>query len=155
MPALLETYAARRGLSVARIVRSDADFDMVLADPGTGFDVARVGFRLSDSDGGMARLLLGEADIAMTLREAHAAERQAARAAGLGDIAAPGQNRILGLDALVPAVARGNPATQISVNMLAQMLAGQVAEWPATGGPVLLHGRDRRKGAAQVVQQNS
>ncbi|WP_236626168.1 phosphate ABC transporter substrate-binding/OmpA family protein [Actibacterium mucosum] len=152
LPALLETYAARRGLSVRRVVRSDSDFDIELADPGTGFDVARVGFRLSDSDGGMARLLLGEADIAMTLREASEAEIQAARAAGLGDISAPGQNRILGLDALVPAVARGNSTNQITVTMLASMLAGAVPEWPATGGPVLLQGRSSRSGPAQVIR---
>lgn len=151
MPALLDAYAARRGLSVTRLVRSDDDFDMILRDAAAGHDVARVGFRLSDSGTGLARLLVGEADIAMSLREIRAPEVKAGEAAGLGDLTSPNQARILALDALVPAVARGNPVSQLTFEALAAIFAGQQATWDDQAAPILLHGRQAADGTAQAV----
>ncbi len=139
LPALLQTYAARRGLQVARNQRDDRNFTFVLTDAATGRTVARVGFRLTSTAEGFADMLADQADIVMALREVRDKEVALGRDAGLGDLSRAAQSRVVALDALVPAVARGNPVRAMSIEELVTILSGKQAEWPDTHGPINLH----------------
>lgn len=151
MPALLEDFAHRRGLRVRRVVTSDTAFSYELRAADLDQVEARVGFRLHSTSEGFADLLAGEASIAMALREVRLTEAQMIQDAGLGDITAPAQARIVALDALVPIVAPGNPLRRIKVVDLAQILAGGTPDWPNGRGPITVHQHAKDSGMAEAI----
>ncbi len=136
LPSLLEAFAMRDGYVLRRY---DADSDNArLTLHARGEDATLLGdfrFRLTTSDEGLADLLAGEADIAMSLREARGEELDRAREAGLGDFTAPARMRVLALDALVPIVAPANPVQSLSLRELSRILSGEITNWAALGGP--------------------
>jgi phosphate transport system substrate-binding protein len=154
MPAMIEAFAAQRGLAAARAVRDALGFSYTLSDTG-GRPLAEIDFRLTTTDEGFADLLAGEADMVMASREVTAAEIALGREAGIGTLSAPGQSRIVALDALVAVVAPGNPVQTVAPERLAQVLSGGLSEWEALGGPegqrVRLHALDPRLGVQQAV----
>lgn len=134
MPALIEAFAIRGDYDVTREDLSPQELRFALHQ-GDGTLVGEFVFRLTNTDEGFADLLANEADIAMTLREARQGEITRAREAGLGNLMAAGQVRVLALDALIPVVAPSNPVQDISLRELAQVLSGDVTNWAALGGP--------------------
>ncbi|MAN97688.1 phosphate ABC transporter substrate-binding/OmpA family protein [uncultured Roseovarius sp.] len=134
MPALIEAFGIRGGYDVTRNDISPQELLFTLHQ-GDGTLVGEFVFRLTNTDEGFADLLANEADIALTLREARQDEITRAREAGLGNLMAPGQVRVLALDALIPVVAPSNPVQDISLRELAQVLSGEITNWVALGGP--------------------
>lgn len=156
MPALIESYAADRGLRALRRVEDTAHFAYELAD-GEGRVLARIGFRATSTDEGFADLLAGEADLVMASREITLAELALVREAGLGDLADPAHRRVVALDAVVPVVARDNPVTEINEEGLRGVLAGTLGDWAALGGPdapIALHGLEQGAGLRRVVARH-
>ena len=151
MPALVESFAARRGLKIRRLIEDDDNFTYLLSQPGTGHDAARIGFRLSTTAEGFADLLAGEADLVMAMREVRAKEAALAREAGLGDLTDPARSRVVALDALVPVVSRENPLRRITVGALVALLSGAEASWPGREDPVVLHGPPRGSGLEELL----
>ena len=135
LPALVEMFAEQSGMSVQRIVQDDLHYTYVLRLRDSGQDVARIRFRISNSDDGFAALLNGEADIVLATREITTTEAKAAYAAGLGDMKRAARSRIVALDGVVPVVARSNPVSMISLVDLAGVFAGDVTNWQDIGGP--------------------
>lgn len=134
MPALIEAFGIRGGYDVTRNDISPQELLFTLHQ-GDGTLVGEFVFRLTNTDEGFADLLANEADIALTLREARQDEITRAREAGLGNLMAPGQVRVLALDALIPVVAPSNSVQDISLRELAQVLSGEITNWVALGGP--------------------
>jgi len=135
MPALLEAFAIRGDYDLRRVTDTPTELRF---DLHTGQDSTLIGqftFRLTNTDEAFADLLANEADIAMTLREIRQDELQHAREAGLGNLTAPAQGRVLALDALVPVVAPSNPTQGISLRQLSLALAGDIVNWADLGGP--------------------
>lgn len=151
MPALVESFAARRGLTIRRVVRDDDHFTYLLSQPETGHDAARIAFRLSTTAEGFADLLAGEADLVMAMREVRAEEAALAREAGLGDLTDPARSRVVALDALVPVVSRENPLHEITVGALVALLSGVEERWPGREDPVVLHGAARGSGLEELL----
>lgn len=151
MPALLEAFAARRGLTARRLVQDDDHFTYVLSQPETGHDAARITFRLSTTAEGFADLLVGEADLVMAVREVRAEEAAHAREAGLGALSDPARSRVVALDALVPVVSRDNPLREIGIGTLVALLSGAQADWPGRQEPVVLHGPPRGSGLEELL----
>lgn len=129
MPALLEAFAAERGLTFVRQDEDDSHFLYLLSRPEGGEPVARVWFRVSTTAEGVADLVAEQADMIMAFRPLSADERALALDAGLGDLAQPGRSRILALDALVPAAWGGEDAGPVFAADIARALSGD--------GPVL------------------
>ncbi|MEX5728021.1 phosphate transport system substrate-binding protein [Rhodovulum iodosum] len=153
MPALVEAYAAERGLTMRRRVEDAAHFTYALRDA-EGATVARIRFRATTTDEGFADLLAGEADLVMAARPASPTELALARDAGLGDLADPARRRVVALDAVVPVVARDNPVTEIDEASLRAVLTGEITDWGALGGPdgaIALHGLAPGAGLLQTV----
>lgn len=135
MPALIEAFAIRESYDVTREDQGPHETRFSLYTRAEQTLIGEFVFRLTNTDEGFADLLANEADIAMTLREARREELARARDAGLGDLSAPGQVRVLALDALVPVVAPSNPAQGISLQDLSRVLAGEITNWSDLGGP--------------------
>lgn len=155
MPALIEGFALRNGLSAERELLGDRRFRYTLSDPAEGRVVGRFHFHLTSTDGGFDDLLDDEADIVMALREIRPEERSAAREAGLGDLSEVNRSRVLALDAMIPVVAQTNPVDAIPLAALAEVLSGQAESWSALGGPdapVVLHLRNATSGLSQGIE---
>ncbi len=150
MPALIEGFAARRGLSVQRSVQGADAFTINLHDGARM--VAQIGFRLGSTADGFDDLLAETADIAMALREARPDEIDRARTAGLGDLSDTARSRIVALDALVPIVARDNPLREISVARIQEFLSGQITEWQAQAAPITIHARAEGSGIQELIE---
>ncbi len=157
LPVLVETYASQSGMLLKRIVQSDTQYTYVLRLADTGKDVARISFRLSNTDTGIAEMLAGDADMVLATREITAAEAKTAYSAGLGDMKRAARSRIVGLDGLVPVVAPNNPTTAISLADLAQVYAGEISNWQDIGGPdapIFLHHMFADTGLAQQFEKD-
>lgn len=156
LPALVESFAAQSSMKMRRVVQDDAHFTYVLSLPDTDQAVARIGFRLTNTDGGFADMLAGQADMVLATREVTKAEAKAAKVAELGNMTQPARSRIVGLDGLVPVVAPDNPVRAISLDDLARLFAGQISNWQEIGGPdapVYLHMMAADSGLAQQFMQ--
>ena len=152
IPSLLESFAARNGFAVRRVVQSDQRFRYELTERVSGTLAARVTFRLNSSDEGFADLIAEEAEIALSLREVTPAEAALARTGEMGDLTAPGRSRIVALDALVPMVSASNPLASIDMGDLAAIFAGDIDNWAALGGqdaPIVLHLSSQSSGLTQ------
>lgn len=136
LPSLLEAFAIRDGY-VLRRHDPDSDGLRLTLHARDAVDTLLGDFRfhLTSSDDGLADLLAGEADIAMSLREARPEELASAGEMKQGDLTNPARMRVLALDALVPVVAPANPVQSLSLRDLSRILAGEVANWAALGGP--------------------
>ncbi|MBN9885917.1 substrate-binding domain-containing protein [Salipiger abyssi] len=155
MPALLEGFALRNGLSAAREPMEARRFRYILTDPDEDRVVGRFDFHVTSTDEGFADLLADEADIVMALREIRPAELRLASDAGLGDLAHPNRSRVLALDAMIPVVAANNPVDAISLSDLARVLSGRLRNWRELGGPdapVVLHLRNASSGLSQGIE---
>lgn len=100
---------------------------------------------------GLAALANGEAEIAMTARQPNASEVDAAWQ--LGDLTAPEQEWVLGLDGLVVLVAPGNPVAELSIEQLRGVLSGKIRDWRELGGtpgPVHVHTMMKGSGTAEL-----
>lgn len=155
MPALIEAFAARRGLGVARAIRDALGFTYTLTEAG-GRTLARIDFRLTTTEEGFADLVAAEADLAMASREATPAEVALGREAGIGTLSSPSQSRVVAFDAYVAAVAPDNPAVAITPEALARALAGELSDWGELGGavgePVRLHAMAPDLGVQQGIE---
>lgn len=142
LPALLEEFADKRGLGFVRQQEDAAHFLYVLSDLASGSPVARIRFRVTSADEGMADLIAEQADIALTFREPTQQERSWAMEAGLGDLSSPARSQILALDGLVAVVSPENALQSISYRDLARVLTGEITNWSGLGGddaPIALH----------------
>ncbi|TCP61063.1 phosphate ABC transporter substrate-binding protein (PhoT family) [Rhodovulum bhavnagarense] len=154
MPALIEAFAARRGLRVVRVETGEGGIAMRLADPEDGRIVAEIGLRTGSTDEGFADLVAREADIVMAAREPRPEELRRAQEAGLGDLSDPARRHVVGLDAIVPVVAPGLPVQALEIADMMAILTGSIADWSALDGPdaaVSVHLLDRRDGLQQAA----
>ncbi len=152
MPALIENFARQSGLELRRNIIDDLNFSYDLSLSETGRSVARIIFRISNTDNGFAKLLAGETDMVLATREITASETKVAQEAGLGDLKKVARSRIVALDGLVPVIAPGNLTETISLSDLALVFAGKIDNWQQIGGPdapIYLHLRAVSSGISQ------
>ena len=155
IPALVEGFAQREGLTLLREDASPSKLIYALRQPDRSAPLARFTMRVSDTDRGFADLTADRADIALAMREVRPREIAAARETGRGDLTRPRRSRVVALGALVPVVALDNPIHQISVADLARVLSGEFANWAQLGGPdapIAVHLPDVTTGVGQAIQ---
>ncbi len=94
---------------------------------------------------GIAR---GECDVGMASRIVTDAEAARIRAAGHGDVRAPGSENFIGLDGIAVVVNASNPLKALSAEDLARIFDGDTTSWAAFGGSGAIDvlARDDRSG---------
>ncbi|KUF10675.1 phosphate ABC transporter substrate-binding/OmpA family protein [Pseudoponticoccus marisrubri] len=155
LPALIEGFALRNGLTATRLALDDRRFTYALADAANDTVVGRFHMHLGTTDEGFADLLADEADVVMAVREIRAEENAAAEAEGLGDLTQANRSHVIALDAIVPVVAPGNPVDAISLPDLSAVLDGRITNWRQLGGvdaPITLHLKPEGSGLAQSLE---
>jgi len=155
MPALVETFAARKDFSAERRVIDDTHFEYVLSDTAGEIELAVISFRVTSTAEGFADLVADEADLVLSTREATTAEVRLGHEAGIGDLSVARRSRIVALDALVPIVSRRNIVDAISLEDLAKIFSGEIIDWEALGGfgEITLHLRDSQSGLAEEFRR--
>lgn len=136
MPALVEAFGRSYGWQSVLTQIDPIHFEVALLDDAE-VTQATFAFRITTTDEGFADLVAFEADMALAVREIHADEAQLAMDAGLGDLTAPRQSRIIGLDALVPVVHPALELDAIALQDVARVFRGLVDNWADIGGPDL------------------
>ncbi len=135
MPAFVQAFAQSRGLKAARVagaVPEEATFKIIDAK---GVEVGSVELKRYGSSTAFKALGAKAADIGMSSRQVKLDEARALAVAGLGDMRAPANEHVLGLDGLAVLVATGNPAVSLSIDQIARIFAGQVSNWSDVGLP--------------------
>ncbi len=125
LPPLFQAYAKARGLRYVD-QSTETQYRAQLLDPETEKPLADISFSPDTLEEARQSLLAGRAELALA----------AAVEPGLG-------SRAVALDAMVPIVAPENLTPEISTRDLARVLAGEVENWAAIGGPdmpIVLHG---------------
>ncbi|WP_420585584.1 phosphate ABC transporter substrate-binding/OmpA family protein [Ruegeria sp.] len=155
LPALLAGFAAQEGLTIA-VQETDANsLTYELLRPGRKAPLGRFLFNVGNTGQGFSDLIVDQTDIVMAQREVRPTEQEAAKSAGLGDLAHARRSRVIALDALVPIVAPDNPVAHISPVELAQAFSGQIDNWADLGGPdapISLHLPAAGSGLAQGIE---
>ena len=98
----------------------------------------------------------GKADLGMASRRIDAAEVQALKAAGLGDMLKPGNENVISLDGVAFIVNRGNPLTTLTLAQLRDLMSGRVTRWSQVGGadlPVTIYSRDAKSGTFDLIRE--
>jgi phosphate transport system substrate-binding protein len=155
LPALLMGFAEQEGMSVSSLTNQNSERVFELYQPGRVAPLGRFFFNTGNTGRGFTDLIEGQTDIVMALREIRPQETKDAEAAGLGDLTHARRSRVVALDALVPIVAPDNPLPFISLSDLTLVLAGEIDNWSALGGPdapIALHLPAAGSGLAQAVE---
>lgn len=153
-PALIERFAASRGLTVRRQILAENRSLFALLRGEDDTLAARFYISATSTDAGLQALLDRETDVALAQRPPDAAEVEAAEAADQGDLSMIARSRVLALDALVPLVSPANAIDAITLEDLAQLFAGEITNWQDLGGPdapIALHLMAESTGHAQDV----
>ncbi|MEJ2001830.1 MAG: phosphate ABC transporter substrate-binding/OmpA family protein [Maritimibacter sp.] len=155
IPPLIEDFAGRAGYQIRREDTDASSIRYHLFD-GTGeTEAGRFTIHLGSSADGFAALAGSTADMALSLREPVAEERDAVRDAGWGDLDSTHQLRVLARDALVPVVAPGNPVKRLTLPQLAEIYAGKITRWSELGGEdaaITPHLTDPTRGIGALFQ---
>ncbi|WP_425093796.1 hypothetical protein [Tropicimonas sp. S265A] len=128
VPALVRAFAAQNALSVDR--PSDQDGAVFLLT-GNGADTRRFSIkmrRMSTSEA-FAELAAQTSDLAITDRSISEAEWTILKDAGLGDMTAPGRERLLALDGLSIVVSPRRETEDVSLGALAETLSTVTPSW--------------------------
>lgn len=157
MAALIESFGMSENYAVTREESAGTGLVYAFYDADNPVPAARFTIRQTTSAEGFADLLSEEADMVLSLREPTRAERLMARDAGLGDLDAVRQSRVIGLDALVPIVNPDNPVRRLGIETLARLYAGEIERWSELGGedaPITLYLRDPDAGFGMVFARD-
>ncbi len=130
IPALIQAYAGRNQLQVAREVQEATRSTFILSEDDA--PVARMVIKGSTTAEAYADLIANEADIAMALRPPNEREVEIARSAGL--VLPPKRSTVIAHDALAVITAVSQPVRSVPFSALADVYRGKISEWSALGG---------------------
>lgn len=156
LPALLSAFSIQQDYSMTRLDNVSEGQIFELAEKGSDRIAARFRIFAHSSNEAFADLMAEESNIALSLREIEPSEVIRGVEAGLGQLSAPGQNRVIALDALVPVVSRRNPVSEITIEDLAQIFAGRITNWQDLGGidaPIVKHFRNQGTAVSSVFER--
>ncbi len=103
------------------------------------------------SASGFAALVSGSAELAMSSRPPDAQEMDAAWQ--LGDLRAPGQEWVLGLDGLAILVAPSSPLHELTLAQLGDLVAGRQTRVAGINAPLRIHAMSWGSGADELLGQ--
>ncbi len=135
MPALVQAYAQSIGLKATKVVGADPlDMQLKFSDA-KGVDAGTVDLQRRGSTTAFTGLEKKAIDIGMSSRPVKTEEVTKLSGLGLGDMRAPTNEHVLGLDGLQVLVAPGNPAVSLSIDAIAKIFAGAIKDWSEVGLP--------------------
>jgi phosphate transport system substrate-binding protein len=148
-PELARAYAGKSGLTAAdtKILHpEEVDYEYGTAESDRRF---LFHFQAHGSATAFQSLLANAADIGMASRRINDKELASLKAAGLGDLTAAKAENVIGLDGVIVIVNPGNPVQSLTLDQLARIFSGEIADWKDVGGspgPINIYSRDSKSG---------
>jgi phosphate transport system substrate-binding protein len=133
LPGLIEDFGFSTGLSTLREDGASGGWTYFISDSAR-VPVARLQSRGGESADALADLIAGRSDLAITSRPAGKGEINAAKTAGIGDLASPFRRQVLALDGLVILVSKENPVVALTLEEIARIYSGDISNWAEVGG---------------------
>ena len=135
MPALIESFAESQGYETTRVVGADPlDLTFKVLNS-RGDQAASIQLLRYGSSTSFRELAAGKTEIGMSSRPIKDEEVAALATAGLGNMRAPTNEHVLGLDGLMIIVSPDNPAVSISIDNVSRIFAGEITNWSQIGLP--------------------
>ena len=139
MPLLMQGYATYLDASVeTKTTAVDGQLAATFTgEQGFGDPLGTYLVSATASGDAFVSLLDGTSQLGMSTRRITPDEARALRDAGGGNMIDPTQEHILAVDSLVVIVNRQNPVSELTVDNLAKIYAGEITNWSQLGGPDL------------------
>lgn len=143
-PALIQAYAAEKQMRVEKRLGGSAEevgIDLLSAD---GRTVAAIDLRSHGSGTSFPALANGAAEIGASSRPIKADEAKTLSGAGLSP-----QAHVLALDGILVFVSPSNPVSELTLEQIAKIFAGEITDWAQLGrapGEIKLYARDGKSG---------
>lgn len=145
-PALVDAWFKTRGCTgTERHAIAPGHVRLV----GSGGCDLEVDLQTHGSGTGMADLLNGTTDLAMSSRPATSEEIRIAKERGIGELVSPSQELVVALDGVAVIVHPDNPLRELRVADVRRLFDGSVSNWSQVGGragAVRVHARDDASG---------
>lgn len=157
MPLLLEGYAGN--IDAAATISNPSRENLVaelIGDDGFGDTIGSYLVESSGSNEAFTALLDKNAQIGMSSRRIRPVEARALRDAGAGNMVSPSQEHIVAVDSLVVITHPSNPVSELTMEELGKIYAGQIKNWSEVGGPdqdILVVDRREDSGTRAVIAE--
>ena len=138
-PLLVEGYANTLQATVAERLNVAADTTQLVVreDFGRGDELMLVEVQSAGSSTGLRALIEENTDIAMSSRPARASEIRDIEGQGRGDISSLDQEYVIAVDSILVVVSPDNPVEDLTIDQVAGLFSGSIANWSEVGGPDL------------------
>jgi phosphate transport system substrate-binding protein len=149
MPALIEGYADSLDAELVRQVGAGENERVLRLADNEGKEIAVIELGAHGTATAFPALADGTAAIGLASRRAAEGE------AGLQNMLDGPDEHILALDGLIVVVHQDNPVRSLTLDQVAAVFAGQIANWAQLGGPdqpIGLYVRDDRSGTLEVFE---
>lgn len=153
IPTLLSRFAASTRAK-ATVLKTIDNGLLVEVSGGDLPQTAAIKIVPSTSSDGIAALLDGTAELALSDRRALTREVRAAQNLGLGDLRSEAQEQIVALDGLLFITHPRNPVRSLTTADAAAIYAGKITNWSQVGGsdlPITLYASTPDLGSADVL----
>jgi glucose/mannose transport system substrate-binding protein len=158
-PTLCEDFLKYQGAtSVQRKPGSredEVDIEAIL--PSESAEPVTIEIQSHGSSTAFEDLAANRCDIGMSSRQIKPEEANQCASAGLGDMSAPGNENVVGLDGIAVLVHKNNPATALTKQQLADIFSGKITDWSQAGGspgPIYLYAPDEKSGTFDTFRLN-
>jgi phosphate transport system substrate-binding protein len=135
MPALIRAYAEHIGGTTTALPGSNPLEEQYKLQNARGAEAGLFDLKRYGTATAFTALENGAAQIGMASRPINDEEAALLVRAGTPNIRSPQHEHVLGLDGLVVIVAQDNPAVSLSIDNIAKIFAGQIADWSEVGLP--------------------
>jgi phosphate transport system substrate-binding protein len=147
-PSLAEAFLKDQGATEVRILPGDSPQEKVVEGilPG-GSAPSSITIAAHGSATAFTSLAEYNCDIGMASRKIKPEE--AAKLAGLGDMASAANEHVLGLDGIAVIVNAANPADQFDKDKIRRIFTGEITDWSQVGafsGPIKIYARNDNSG---------
>jgi len=157
MPLLLSGYASYLDAE-ASIVATENEGEILadmIGDGGFGEELDSYLVTSTSSGTAFQSLLDGSADIGMSSRRIQPQEARDLKASGAGNMVSPTQEHIVAVDSIVIITHPSNPISDITIDQLRGIYAGNINNWSELGGkdmPISLVARQEGSGTRGVFE---
>ncbi len=155
MPALIQAYAQTIGAKATKVVGDNPlDVQFKIADA-KGRETGLIELHRHGSTTAFAGFEKKTVDIGMSSRPVKPEEAAKLAALGLGDMRAPSNEHVIGLDGLLILVSASNSAVSLSLDTIAKVFAGVIKDWSELGlpaGPIQVYSPEVESGTGETFE---
>ena len=156
-PTLCEDFLKYQGAtSVQRKPGSrEGEVDIEAVLPSESAEPVTIEIQSHGSSTAFEDLAGGRCDIGMSSRQINRDEAERCASVGLGDMASPACENVLGLDGIAVLVQKSNPASALTKQQLGDIFSGKITDWSQVGGPsgpIYLYAPDEKSGTLDTFK---